>query len=138
VCDDAGAARAGQACRRIAAAYWNKALACGMSLCGTSWYDIALLVEILRRSGDFVRARHACLGALKHTALDGLRHILLFQLERIDAADSSQHSMAEALAWDQLLPVDASIESTHATELGAVQTRSLFGKNSSESTRRIS
>jgi len=111
VCDDAGATRSGSACRRIAAVYWNKALACGMSLCGTAWYDDALLVEVLRRSGSFTRAAHACLSALQRTALDGMHHVLRFQLEHIYANDAGQHSMGEALSWAQRKrPPSASFE----------------------------
>jgi hypothetical protein len=128
VCDDAGAARPGRACRRIAAVYWNKALACGMSLCGTAWYDDALLVEVLRRSGSFSRAAHACLGALQRTALDGMQHVLRFQLEHIYANDAGQHSMGEALSWTQ----------RQSPRPGSFKTQAPFQGNPDNASRRMS
>jgi hypothetical protein len=128
VCDDAGAVQTARACRRIAAVYWNKALACGMSLCGTAWYDEALLVEVLRRSGSHSRAAYACRVAIQRTTLDGMRHVLRFQLERINASDARQHSMGEALSWEQ----------RQSQPSGSFTTYSPFDRTPDNSTRRMS
>ncbi len=94
-CDDHGAPEQARSCRLKAYDLLVKARPCGQEFARDPGSEDCLLVDILRRSGEFERALSACEEALESQPDPDIADILNFQKELISRADSARHSIGE-------------------------------------------
>ena len=94
VCDDAGRGEQAAKCRRQSAAWFRqcKPFASDEQGVGTG----AVLVDVLRRGGQFAEATGECQAALASPAATGvIRKVLEFQLRLVASADTGAHEVSE-------------------------------------------
>jgi hypothetical protein len=98
LCDDAGDVEQARLEREEAAWFLRMAIRDGSPLNGHASADLALLADLLRRSGDCPGAIAVALRGLAGGAPEGVGALLLFQLDLARACDESRHDIGEALA----------------------------------------
>jgi hypothetical protein len=98
LCDDAGDVERARLEREEAAWYLRMAIREGSPVNGHVSADLALLADLLRRSGDCQGAIAVALRGLAVGAPEGVGALLLFQLELARAGDENCHDIGEALA----------------------------------------
>jgi hypothetical protein len=83
-------------CRGRAVELWQKGKRIGQNFMDSTEQEFALVVDVLRRRGDFAEARETCLEALNDDKLTPLiEDVLRFQLTLISRNDDSCHRMSE-------------------------------------------
>jgi hypothetical protein len=98
ICDDTGDAE--QACKERTEAAWflRMAIRDGSPVNGHVSADLALLADLLRRSGDCQGATAVALKGLVEGPPDGVGALLRFQLDLARAGDEGRHDIGEALS----------------------------------------
>ncbi len=94
-CDDRGAPEQARSCRLKAYYLFVKARSCGQEFARDPGSEDCLLVDILRRSGEYERALSTCEEALDGQPDPDIVDILNFQKELISRGDSARHSIGE-------------------------------------------
>jgi len=97
VCDDDKKAELAASCRRMAARLIRDAPRGSQSFGIRLRSGPALLVDVLRRSGDFEGAETECRQGLAEATDGFLRNLLGFQLDLIKRGDLAAHSLLEAI-----------------------------------------
>ena len=69
----------------------------GKKVYDDDWDDELIMVDLLRRSGQFEEALKICDAALKEEPDETVHAILIFQKELISMSDISSHTVAEAV-----------------------------------------
>ena len=96
--DDAGDFERARLEREEAAWFLRMAIRDRSPLNGHVSADLALLADLLRRSGDCTGAIAAALRGLEVGSPEGVGALLLFQLDLARAGDENRHDIGEALA----------------------------------------
>lgn len=111
-CDDAPNSEAASRCRRRALASFEKATVVGQKITDQDYAEYPLVVDLLRRIGEFDQARNSCeramtilSDAIKHQSkkkpvqhpkeLRIIQRILMFEKKLLRSRDSEGHSLAE-------------------------------------------
>jgi len=97
VCDDSGHASQATACRKRAADMLAIAEEQGQQMLHQEGADTAVLVDLLRRSGQFEKARQVIEKRRGSISEDIIAYVLDFQIALIDKQDLSCHTIDEAL-----------------------------------------
>jgi len=105
-CDDSQNHRQASECRRRAAETLLMANYCGEKMADQEGATTALLVDLLRRSGQFDRAKHIIESRRNLTTEDIIRRILDFQYALIQRNDTHSHTIEEALINDDIFQDD--------------------------------
>jgi hypothetical protein len=98
LCDDSGDAERARRERTEAAWFLRMAIRDGSPVNGHVGADLALLADLLRRSGDCQGAIVVARRGLAVGPAEGVGSLLLFQLELARAGDEGRHDIGEALA----------------------------------------
>jgi len=94
--DDLSDIVAAGCCRGRAVELWKKGKQHGQNFMDSIEQEFTLVVDVLRRRGDFAEARETCLEALGDDKLTPLiEDVLRFQLTLISRNDDSCHRMSE-------------------------------------------
>jgi uncharacterized protein (DUF2225 family) len=94
-CDDLGQLAQAKACRRRSAEHFRQALAEGKTIAGDDKTAICLLIDVLRRSEQWLLAESLCEDALRrHTAVE---KILRFQQLLINNLDAGCYTISQAI-----------------------------------------
>lgn len=96
VCDDENADITAQKCRKKAIALLQKAMQNSQRFTEESGEEEAIIVDLLRRSGQFELAFKMCNDILEKDPKDTIADILRFQRILIGDSDTSCHTIAEA------------------------------------------
>jgi hypothetical protein len=97
VCDDTRKAKSARNCRQRAARLIRNAPSSGQSFGIRLRSAPALLVDVLRRSGDFEGAESECRQVLAEGTDVFLRNLAAFQLDLIKRRDGRAHSLLDAI-----------------------------------------
>ncbi len=96
VCDDSdNSVKSAEYCRRRALDQFAKAAVNGQEFDAPIGTREALMVDLYRRTGQFVEARSMCYEGLKTNPEEYLQNILLFQLQLITKQDVACHGISE-------------------------------------------
>ncbi len=95
-CDDAGSDASAQKCRKKAVTLLQKAKENGQKFAEQTGVEEAIMVDLLRRSGQFELALRICEDGLKKKPDKLISDILQFQKILIGKADVARHTVAEA------------------------------------------
>lgn len=95
-CDDAGYNASAQTCRRKAATLLKRAREDGQSFVRRAGGEEVIMVDLLRRSGQFELALEMCDAGLQKKPDDEIIQVLQFQKILISKQDVACHSTAEA------------------------------------------
>jgi hypothetical protein len=95
--DDAGNRQGASFCRENAARLAMQAREDGISYASDPDSEVALLVDLLRRSDQFERARAVILATDSVIANDVVKTILRYQTKLMEAKDLSCHTIEEAM-----------------------------------------
>jgi hypothetical protein len=98
LCDDAGDSENARRERTEAAWFLRMAIRDGSPVNGHLSADLALLADLLRRSGDFSGAIAVARRGMAAGPPEGVGALLLFQLDLARAGDEGRHDIGEALA----------------------------------------
>jgi hypothetical protein len=94
--DDDNDVETGRQCRARAVGLWKKGKQHGLNFMESMEQEFALVVDVLRRRGDFAEAKETCLAAFNdETLAPAIEDILRFQLTLISREDDSCHRMDE-------------------------------------------
>jgi len=99
VCDDAFRFKRARECRARVVAMIQKASAGTQSFGSRLQSRAAILVDALRRIGDFDSAAATCQEALVDEPDEFLRNVLQFQLTLINQRSKAAHSLVDAIRW---------------------------------------
>jgi hypothetical protein len=99
--DDAGDWEHSRAERAEAAWFLRMAIRDGLPVNGHVSADLALLADLLRRSGDCQGAIAVARRGLAAGPAEGVGSLLLFQLRLSQAGDEGRHDIGEALACQE-------------------------------------
>jgi hypothetical protein len=97
-CDDAGDSEQARVERTGAAWFLRMAIRDGSPVNGHVSVDLALLADLLRRSGDCRVAVAVALKGLAAGPPEGVSALLRFELDLARAGDEGRHDIGEALA----------------------------------------
>ena len=98
VCDDAGSDISARACRKKAVVLLQKAREKGQSFAAADGGSEALITDLLRRSGLFIKALKICNEGLRNHRTDAIfLDLLRFQKTLILKKDTACHTVAERL-----------------------------------------
>ena len=95
-CDDDGNIQGGNTCRKMASEVALKCRADGVQYGADAASEAALLVDILRRSGQFEEARKVINDTLTSIDHDVVRALLIYQGQLMDQNDHACHTIEEA------------------------------------------
>ncbi len=96
IADDEGDAGRAREWRGRAVERWKKGKQHGQSFMQATEQEFALVVDLLRRRGDFAEAKETCLAGLDEEGLSpAIEDMLRFQLALIGRRDAAAHSTAE-------------------------------------------
>lgn len=94
--DDSSDLVAARLCRRRAIELWKRGKQHGQNFMDSTEQEFALVVDVLRRQGEFAEARQTCIEALNDDRLSPLiEDALRFQLTLISRNDDSCHRLDE-------------------------------------------
>lgn len=100
-CDDAGSYVAAQKCRKKAVTLLQKAKEKGQRFAEQAGAEEAMMVDLLRRSGQFELGFRTCDDGLKKNPERIISDILQFQKMLISKSDVACHTIAEATGEDE-------------------------------------
>jgi len=103
-CDDAECPVQARSCRRSAADLLVQAEANGQAICNQNGLSAAILVDLMRRVGDWERARQALARPLETRLDDVVTEIFAFQSALLDMHDLSCHDVAEVIVRKKNTP----------------------------------
>lgn len=95
-CDDADADHAGRICRARAVTLFRAAREKGEPFADDAGSEAAVVVDLLRRSGQFDEAEAECAEGLRAVTDEVVRAVLLYERKLIGAGDDGRHSVDEA------------------------------------------
>jgi len=96
VCDDHDMPAEASECRRKAADKLEVLEPYGLSLADEKGAEVAILVDLLRRSGQMARARDVIMLRRGGTCDENVRAVLDFQLKLVENDDTACHNVGEA------------------------------------------
>ncbi len=96
-CDDAGFEEGATAARKKASDLFMKARENGQWFAEDAGLEEAILVDLLRRAGQFDEALKICLERLKKEPEETVRIILQYQKTLIEKLDSQGHTVSDAM-----------------------------------------
>ena len=96
-CDDAGNNDAAQACRKRAVSLLHKAREKGQWFADHAGTEEALIVDLLRRSGQFELALSMCDERLEKEPEKFIHDVLVYQKNLIEKADVDRHTTSEII-----------------------------------------
>jgi len=97
VCDDSGECPQAELCRSKAAETIIKARERGQSISAQDGADVAILVDLLRRSNQFDKAQAVIESRLNGIQDDIVRKVMEYQTRLVQERDASTHLLSEAL-----------------------------------------
>ncbi len=98
VCDDdGGSTEQSHICRSAALEYFNRAREEGQQFGDSIDEEDLIVVDLLRRNGDFVNATQICKALLQKELNEKNRLVTLLQEDLIEEGDTKRHRISEAL-----------------------------------------
>jgi len=94
-CDDIGSEDCSRECRQRALSFIEKARQCNQKFTSQDGVEVAIIVDLLRRSGQFELALKKCDDSLEKGQDDNISQILHFERALINKRDLLCHSMSE-------------------------------------------
>lgn len=98
-CDDARKRKSAKKCRLEALRLLQQARKMGQRFARDETSEVLILVDLLRRTGQFQEALRMCEEGLENTTDEKFAAILQYQRQLITSSDTSCHTIGEVDAW---------------------------------------